>query len=130
VDIFFEAVAKQSYACFLKADTILPMMYMPDAIRGTIELMEASANKITVRSGYNCAGISFAPREVVAEIKKSIPDFTISYQPDFRQQIADSWPQTIDDAIARNDWGWKPDHNLASITQDMLTHISNIHSIA
>jgi nucleoside-diphosphate-sugar epimerase len=130
VDIFFEAVAKQNYTCFLKADTILPMMYMPDAIRGTIELMEAPANKITVRSGYNCAGISFAPRDVAAEIKKSIPDFGINYQPDFRQQIADGWPQSIDDAIARRDWGWKPDYNLAFITKDMLAHISNMHSIA
>ncbi len=129
VDIFFEAVEKKSYTCFLKEDTVLPMMYMPDAIRGTIELMEAPANKISVRSGYNFSGISFAPKDVVAEIKKTIPDFTIAYQPDFRQEIAEGWPQSVDDSIARKDWGWKPEFNLAATSKDMIEHIANTHSV-
>ncbi|MBL0310662.1 MAG: NAD-dependent epimerase/dehydratase family protein [Bacteroidetes bacterium] len=123
VDIFFEAVEKKQYECFLKEDTTLPMMYMPDAIRGTIAIMEAPAEKITVRSGYNFAGFSFAPKDVAAEIKKIIPDFKVTYQPDFRQPIAESWPQSIDDAVAQKDWGWKPEYTLASMTRDMLQNI-------
>ncbi|MFN8298367.1 MAG: NAD-dependent epimerase/dehydratase family protein, partial [Chitinophagales bacterium] len=117
VDIFFEAVEHQTYKCFLKEDTTLPMMYMPDAIRGTIELMEAPAEKISVRSGYNFAGFSFSPAELAAEIKKTIPDFAISYEPDFRQAIAESWPQSIDDSVARKDWGWKPEYDLERMAQ-------------
>lgn len=124
VDIYFEAVEKKSYTCFLKEDTTLPMMYMPDAIRGTIQLMEASADKINVRSGYNFSGFSIAPKDVAAEIKKHIPDFTIAYEPDFRQQIAESWPQSIDDSVAARDWGWQPQYDLASMTKDMLENIS------
>lgn len=128
VDIFFEAVEHQTYKCFLKEDTTLPMMYMPDAIRGTIELMEADAEKISVRSGYNFAGFSFSPAELAAEIKKTIPDFTISYEPDFRQAIAESWPQSIDDSVARKDWGWKPEYDLERMAQDMLVNIQAQHT--
>lgn len=128
VDIFFEAVEHQTYKCFLKEDTTLPMMYMPDAIRGTIELMEAPAEKISVRSGYNFAGFSFSPAELAAEIKKTIPDFAISYEPDFRQAIAESWPQSIDDSVARKDWGWKPEYDLERMTQDMLVNIQAQHT--
>lgn len=126
VDIYFEAVANKKYECFLKEDTTLPMMYMPDAIRGTIALMEAPANKITVRSGYNFSGISIAPKDVAAEIKKIIPEFNISYKPDFRQNIADSWPQSIDDSYARHDWNWKPEYDLAKMTRDMLENIAKM----
>lgn len=128
VDIFFEAVEHQTYKCFLKEDTTLPMMYMPDAIRGTIELMEAPAEKISVRSGYNFAGFSFSPAELAAEIKKTIPDFGISYEPDFRQAIAESWPQSIDDSVARKDWGWKPEYDLERMAQDMLVNIQAQHT--
>lgn len=123
VDIFFEAAEKKRYTCFLKEDTVLPMMYMPDAIRGTIELMEAPAEKITVRSAYNFSAFSFAPKDLAAEIQKHIPDFKIDYVPDFRQSIAESWPHSIDDSYARTDWNWKPAYNLASMTKDMLTNI-------
>lgn len=123
VDIFFEAVANKKYSCFLKENTVLPMMYMPDAVRGTIELMEAPAEQITVRSGYNFSGFSIAPKHVAAEIQKHIPDFSIDYQPDFRQAIAESWPESIDDAYAAKDWGWKPAYDLASMTKDMLENI-------
>lgn len=128
VDIYFEAVEKKSYTCFLKEDTTLPMMYMPDAIRGTIELMEAPVEKIKVRSGYNFSGFSIAPKDVAAEIKKHIPDFTIAYEPDFRQQIAESWPESIDDSVAAKDWGWKPQFDLASMTKDMLENIAKQHT--
>lgn len=123
VEIFFEAVANKKYECFLKEDTALPMMYMPDAIRGTIDLMEAPANKITTRSGYNFSGFSIAPKDVVAEIKKHIPDFAVTYKPDFRQHIAESWPQSIDDSVAQKDWGWKPEYDLAKMAQDMIVNI-------
>jgi nucleoside-diphosphate-sugar epimerase len=123
VEIFFEAVANKKYECFLKEDTALPMMYMPDAIRGTIDLMEAPAQKITTRSGYNFSGFSIAPKDVVAEIKKHIPEFTVTYKPDFRQAIAESWPQSIDDTVAQKDWGWKPEYDLTKMAQDMLENI-------
>lgn len=123
VEIFFEAVANKKYECFLKEDTALPMMYMPDAIRGTIDLMEAPAEKISTRSGYNFSGFSIAPKDVVAEIKKHIPEFTVTYKPDFRQQIAESWPQSIDDSVAQNDWGWKPEYDLPKMAADMIINI-------
>ena len=110
---------------FLKEDTYLPMMYMPDAIRATIELMEAPANKISIRTSYNISAMSFSPKEIAAEIKKHIPDFTISYKPDYRQTIADSWPQSIDDTVARKDWGWKEEYDLAAMTKDMLENLKN-----
>jgi nucleoside-diphosphate-sugar epimerase len=124
VEIFHEALEEKKYECFLSADTYLPMMYMPDAIRATIELMEAPASKIGVRTSYNVSGMSFSPKEIAAEIKKHIPDFTISYKPDYRQAIANSWPQSIDDTVARNDWGWKEEYDLAAMTGDMLENLS------
>lgn len=101
----------------------MPMMYMPDAIRATIELMEAPAEKISVRTSYNISGMSFSPKEIGAEIKKHIPDFSISYKPDYRQAIADSWPQSIDDSVARRDWNWKEEYDLAAMTKDMLENL-------
>lgn len=123
IEIFHDAINKKTYNSFLKEDTYLPMMYMPDAIRATIDLMHADADKLTVRSSYNLNGISFSPKEIAAEIKKHLPDFSISYEPDSRQQIADSWPKSIDDTPAQNDWGWKPEFDLASMTEDMLKNI-------
>lgn len=124
VDIFFEAVEKKQYRCFLKEDTVLPMMYMSDAIRATISLMEAPKEKIKVRSSYNVAAFSFSPKELASEIQREIPDFKISYLPDYRQQIADSWTRSIDDTFAREDWGWKPEFSLREMVHDMLHHIS------
>ena len=99
------------------------MMYMPDAIRATIELMEAPKDKITIRTSYNVAAISFSPAEIAAEIKKHIPEFQINYKPDYRQAIANSWPQSIDDSVARKDWGWKPEYDLTAMTRDMLENL-------
>ncbi len=123
VDIYHQALDKGSYTCFLKENTALPMMYMPDAIRATLELMEANDADLKIRSSYNLAGMSFTPHQIAAEIKKHIPDFTMDYNPDFRQQIADSWPQSIDDTCAETDWGWKQEFNLPSMTKDMLMHL-------
>nr|5Z76_A Chain A, Artificial L-threonine 3-dehydrogenase [synthetic construct]5Z76_B Chain B, Artificial L-threonine 3-dehydrogenase [synthetic construct]5Z76_C Chain C, Artificial L-threonine 3-dehydrogenase [synthetic construct]5Z76_D Chain D, Artificial L-threonine 3-dehydrogenase [synthetic construct] len=123
VDIFHKAIEGGKYTCFLSEDTALPMMYMDDAIRATIELMEAPAEQIKIRSSYNLAGMSFTPKEIAAEIKKHIPDFKISYEPDFRQAIADSWPASIDDSVARKDWGWKPEFDLEKMTEDMLKNL-------
>ncbi len=123
VEIYHQALKEKSYECFLKEDTYLPMMYMADAIRATIELMEAPAEKISVRTSYNVAAMSFSPKEIFQEIKKHIPDFTISYKSDFRQTIADSWPQSIDDNVARKDWGWKEEFNLSETTADMLKNL-------
>jgi nucleoside-diphosphate-sugar epimerase len=124
VEIFHEALEQKQYNCFLKEDTYLPMMYMPDAIRATIELMEADADKISVRTSYNLSGMSFAPKDIAAEIKKHIPGFVIHYHPDYRQAIADSWPQSIDDSVARKDWGWKEEYDLEKMTEDMLGNLS------
>ena len=123
VDIFYKAKKGTGYECFLKEDTYLPMMYMPDAIRATIELMEAPAEKISVRTSYNLSGMSFSPKEIYGEIKKHVPGFSISYKPDYRQPIADSWPQSIDDSVARADWGWKEEYDLAQMTKDMLDNL-------
>ena len=123
VEIFYKAKHEKKYECFLREDTYLPMMYMPDAIRATIELMEADASKIKTRTSYNISAMSFSPKEIANEIKKHIPDFSISYKPDYRQSIADSWPQSIDDAVARNDWGWKEEFNLEQMTKDMLENL-------
>lgn len=123
VEIFYDAVEKKSYECFLKPDTTLPMMFMPDAIRGTIELMETEEKNLSIHSAYNIAGISFDPAELTDEIKKFIPDFSISYNPDFRQKIADSWPKSIDDSVARKDWGWKHEYDLNKMTEIMLEEI-------
>ncbi len=123
VDIFYKAVAKQPYQCFLKADTYLPMMYMPDAIKATLDLMHADFDKIKLRGGYNLAAMSFCPSELATEIRHYEPDFQVSYVPDFRQKIADSWPQSIDDSKARADWQWKPDYTISMMTQDMLHNL-------
>jgi len=123
VEIFYKAVQEKKYECFLKEDTYLPIMYMPDAIRATIELMEADAKNISVRTSYNLSGMSFSPADIAKEISKHIPEFSISYKPDYRQQIAESWPQSIDDSVARNDWGWKEDYDLAAMTTDMLANL-------
>jgi nucleoside-diphosphate-sugar epimerase len=123
IEIFHEALEEKKYTCFLKEDTYLPMMYMPDAIRATIELMEADAQKISIRTSYNISAMSFAPKDIAAELKKYIPDFTIHYAPDYRQKIADSWPQSIDDSIARNDWGWHHEYDLPKMTKDMLENL-------
>jgi nucleoside-diphosphate-sugar epimerase len=123
VEIFHEALEEKKYECFLREDTYLPMMYMPDAIRATIELMEADASKISIRTSYNISGMSFSPKEIGAEIEKHIPSFSMSYKPDYRQAIADSWPQSIDDAVARKDWGWKEEFDLERMTKDMFDNL-------
>jgi nucleoside-diphosphate-sugar epimerase len=124
IEIFHSAILEEPYSCFLKSDTRLPMMYMDDAVRATIELMEAPAASISVRTAYNLAGISFTPAEIANEIKHLMPGFTIEYVPDFRQNIADSWPESIDDNVASRDWGWKPEFNLKKMTAEMTRHIS------
>lgn len=123
VEIFHDALEEKKYTSFLSEDTYLPMMYMPDAIRATIELMECDAAKISVRTAYNVTALSFSPKEIAKEIKKHIPEFTIDYKPDYRQEIANSWPQSIDDSVAQKDWGWKPEYNLAMMTEDMLKNL-------
>ena len=123
VEIFHEALEKGSYSCFLKEDTALPMMYMPDAIRATLELMHAPAEEVKIRTSYNVAGFSFTPAEIAAEIAKHVPGFTVSYAPDFRQAIADSWPASVSDAEAREHWHWKPEFDLASMTADMIKNL-------
>lgn len=123
VEIFHEALEEKKYECFLKENTYLPMMYMPDAIRATIELMEAPAEKIGVRTSYNVSGMSFSPKEIGTEIQKHIPEFQLTCKPDYRQAIADSWPQSIDDSVARSDWGWKEEYNLAAMTEDMFGNL-------
>lgn len=123
VEIYYEAIKKKKYECFLKEDASLPMMFMPDAIEGTIGLMEAEASKLTIRSSYNLSALSFNPKEIAAEIKKRIPEFEITYKPDFRQKIAESWPQSIDDSVAQNDWGWKYKYGLSEMTDIMLEEI-------
>ena len=123
VEIFHEALEEKHYNCFLEKDTYLPMMYMPDAIRATIELMEAPSEKITTRTSYNISGTSFSPEEIATEIKKHIPEFTITYAPDYRQAIANSWPGSIDDSVAQADWGWKPQFDLPTMTDDMLKNL-------
>lgn len=124
VEIFREAIEEKKYTCFLKPDTYLPMMYMPDAIRGTIELMEAPADKISVRTSYNFSSMSFSPADLGNEIKKYIPDFTLMHKPDYRQAIADSWPKSIEDSSARNDWGWQPEYDLQRMTKDMFDNLN------
>lgn len=124
IEIFHSAIRGETYSCFLRSDKRLPMMYMDDAVRATIELMEAPESAISVRTSYNLAGISFTPEEIAGEIKKLIPEFRIVYEPDFRQTIADSWPESIDDQVATRDWGWKPRFSLKKMTAEMIQHIS------
>jgi nucleoside-diphosphate-sugar epimerase len=129
VEIFFEAVKHKQYNCFLSENTVLPMMYMPDAIRGTIELMEASASSLSIRSGYNFSAFSFSPKDLANCITSEIPSFAMHYAPDFRQAIADSWPASIDDSFAQKDWGWKPEFTLETMTKDMLSNILRMNEI-
>ncbi len=123
VDIFYQALRVGRYACFVRSDTVLPMMYMPDCIRATLALMDADAARLTRHCDYNVAGLSFSAGQLAAEIAKHVPEFACSYVPDFRQAIADSWPQTIDDAPARADWNWQPSFDLASMTTDMIRRL-------
>lgn len=123
VDIFYQAKLGNVFTCFLKEDTALPMMYMEDAIRGTIELMDAPAEKVKIRSSYNLSGCSFTPGQLAVKIKKHQPDFQIVYEPDFRQAIADSWPNSIDDSNARNDWGWKEKYGAEELVEIMLKNV-------
>jgi nucleoside-diphosphate-sugar epimerase len=123
VDIFFKALLDKKYECFLKPDTYLPMMYMDDAVKATLELMEAPSEKIKVRSSYNVTGMSFCPAEIAAEIKKYVPAFEVTYKPDFRQSIADSWPKSINDSVARIDWGWEPAFGLEEMTSEILANL-------
>jgi len=123
VEIYHQALLKGKYKCFLSEDTALPMMYMDDAIKATIEIMQADADKIKIRSSYNLSGVSFTPKEIAEEIKKHIPEFRITYKPDFRQKIADSWPASIDDTNAREDWQWKHQFDLATMTIEMLENL-------
>ena len=123
IEIFYEALENKKYECFLKEDTYLPMMYMPDAIKATIELMEAPAQNISIHTSYNISGMSFSPKEIADSVQHHIPDFKISYKPDYRQNIANSWPQSIDDSIARKDWNWQQDYDLKAMTADMLANM-------
>jgi nucleoside-diphosphate-sugar epimerase len=124
VDIFYKAKAGQPFSCFLKSETQLPMMFMDDAIRATLELMEADTEKLSIRTAYNLAGCSFTPDEITAEIQKHIPTFQVSYNPDFRQEIADSWPNSIDDLVAKIDWGWSSQFDLPKLVSIMLENVS------
>ncbi len=124
VHIFHEAINHGKYECFLSGDTRLPMMYMPDAIKATIGIMQSESSRVRIRSSYNLSAFSFTPEELAAEIRKFIPGFTISYKPDSRQRIADSWPKSIDDAEARQDWGWMPEFSLKDMTKDMFEHLT------
>ena len=126
VDIFHEAIKNKSYNCFLEKNTFLPMMYMQDAINATLKVMNADANKVQIRSSYNISGISFSPEDISNEIKKHITNFSISYSADFRQKIADSWPNSIDDSIAKKDWGWETQYDLSKMTSEMIHNLKAI----
>jgi nucleoside-diphosphate-sugar epimerase len=128
VEIYYEAIKNKKYTCFLKEDTRLPMMYMPDCLKATFDLMEADFSKLKHYSDFNVTAMSFSAGELAAEIKKHIPEFTVEYEPDFRQEIADSWPNSIDDSAAREEWGWMPDYDLGKMTEDMLTVLGKRHA--
>lgn len=125
VDIYFKALQNKKYECFLSPDTYLPMMYMDDAVKATIDLMEAPAEKVKVRSSYNISAMSFCPAQIAATIKKTIPEFEITYKPDSRQAIADSWPKSIDDSTARTDWGWRHAFDLEEMTGEILSNLKS-----
>jgi nucleoside-diphosphate-sugar epimerase len=124
VEIFYEAIKNKHYTSYINKGTLLPMMYMPDCIKATIDLMEADVKTLRYHGDYNVAAFSFAPEDIAAEIKKVIPEFTIDYKPDFRQQIAESWPASIDDTAARQDWNWKPNFDITAMTVDMIDKLS------
>ena len=123
VDIYYKAVNKEPFTCFLQEDTALPMMYMEDAVQATLQLMAAPAANIQIRTSYNLAGMSFSPKEIAESIRSHYPEFSVQYAPDFRQKIADSWPSSINDDCARNDWGWKASFSLAEMTAEILTQL-------
>lgn len=127
VEIFYEAIKHKRYTCFVKEGTVLPMMYMPDCIKATTQLMEADLSQLKHHADFNLAGMSFSAGELAAEIKKHIPDFVCEYKPDFRQEIADSWPMSIDDSAAREEWGWRPSYDLAAMTKDVLEKLKGRH---
>lgn len=126
IDIYRKALSDKKFTCFLKSDTALPMMFMDDAIRATMDLMESPAEHIKIRSSYNLAAMSFTPAEITKSIQQQIPDFKVVYHPDFRQDIADSWPNSIDDKEAKADWGWAPQFDLERTTQEMLDHLGTV----
>ncbi len=128
VEIFYEAIKHKRYTCFLRKDSVLPMMYMPDCIKATLDLMEADISRLKHHADFNLAATSFGPAELVAEIKKHIPEFVCEYKPDFRQEIADSWPRTIDDNAAREEWDWEPKYDLAAMVEDMLERLGKKHA--
>jgi len=128
VDIYFKALEEKKFTCFLSENTRLPMMYMQDAVNATIQIMQAKSTDVKIRTSYNLSAIDFTPKEIADEIKKHIPDFKIDYEPDSRQQIADSWPSSIDDTEARNDWNWKHQFDLSSMTTEMLENLSKKES--
>jgi nucleoside-diphosphate-sugar epimerase len=128
VAIYYEAIANKRYTCFVRADTVLPMMYMPDCIQGTMDLMEADFDRLAHHADFNLTAMSFSAGELAAEIKKHIPDFECTFQPDERQEIADSWPRSIDDSAAREEWGWRPVYDLAAMTADMLDTLAQRHA--
>jgi nucleoside-diphosphate-sugar epimerase len=128
VAIFYEAIKNKHYTCFVRKDTVLPMMYMPDCIKATMDLMEADPANVKRHDSYNVTGMSFSAGELAAEIKKHIPEFKCDYKPDFRQAIADSWPMSIDDSVARKEWSWKPACSLATMTKDMIEKLSKRHA--
>lgn len=123
IEIYHDAIKKENHECFLSENTSLPMMFMADAIKATIDLMAASSEKLSIRSSYNLSAINFTPKEIFESIKREFPEFSITYKPDFRQAIADSWPSSIDDSVARKDWHWKHDFNLEKMTTEMLTQL-------
>ena len=124
VEIFYEALRRKRYKCFVRKETILPMLYMPDCIKATLSLMDADSDRLSVRTSYNLMGPVFSAEELASEIKKYIPEFICEYKPDFREEIADSWPSSVDDATARKDWGWSPEYDLSAIVKDMLEKLS------
>jgi nucleoside-diphosphate-sugar epimerase len=128
IEMFHDALSEGKFTSFLKKDTYLPMMYMPDAIRGTIELMEAPSQNISIRTSYNLAAMSFSPEQLGNEIRDFVPGFSIDYKPDYRQAIADSWPRSIDDSVARKDWGWQPEYDLKKMSEDMMRNLKEVKS--
>jgi nucleoside-diphosphate-sugar epimerase len=128
VEIYYQAIEKRQYTCFVKEDTRLPMMYMPDCIKATIDLMEANFDQLEHHGDFNVGAMSFSAGELAAAIRKQIPEFAVTYQPDFRQEIADSWPQSLDDSPARQEWGWCPEYDLEAMTRDMLEKLGARHA--
>jgi nucleoside-diphosphate-sugar epimerase len=128
VEIYYSAIEKSEYTCFVSEDTRLPMMYMPDCIRGTIDLMEADPDRLIHHGDFNIGSMSFSAGELAASINEHIPGFRTTYRPDYRQAIADSWPSSIDDTAARDEWDWRPEYDLRAMTRDMLTKLTKRHA--